>query len=318
MTIQNKVLVLVDGSERTLQTVNYIKDFMPVDENTRIVLFHVYSGIPEEYRELEQEPTCVALVDQLKNRETLGKVKIRACLEQAKNILISGGFSEHSIKIKFHRLEKGVARDIIDEARKDYTAVVLRRRGMGALKNIILGSVAVKLLQALTFIPILIVGQAPAVKKILLAVDASPASMKAVEFVASLLGGHGYEVCIFHAIPGLGTIHFDLSEVCSPELSEVDMSDTCCLEAFKIKVARLFQAAKDRLITFGFESEKISEKIISGARSRSDAIIKEAEDGGFGTIVVGRRGLSKVEAFFMGRVGHEVVYGGKKFSVWVV
>ena len=94
MTIQNKMLILVDGSERTLQTVNYVKDFMPVDENTRIVLFHVFSGIPEEYRELAQEPTCAAVVDQLKNRETQEKGKIRACLEQAKNILISGGFSE--------------------------------------------------------------------------------------------------------------------------------------------------------------------------------------------------------------------------------
>jgi nucleotide-binding universal stress UspA family protein len=317
MTVPKKMLILVDGSERTLQTVTYVKDFMPVDENTRIVLFHVFSGIPEEYRELAQEPTCITVVDQLKNRETQEKGKIRACLEQAKNILISDGFPERSIEIKFHRLEKGVARDIIDEARKGYTAVVLRRRGMGALKNIILGSVAVKLLQSLTFIPILIVGQAPAVKKILLAVDASPASMKAVEFVASLLGGQGYAVCIFHAIPGLGAIHFDLSEGCRPELPEVDMSDTC-LEAFKLKVARLFQDVKGRLMTSGFESEKISEKIISGVRSRSDAIVKEAEDGGFGTIVVGRRGLSKVEAFFMGRVGHEVVYGGKKFTVWVV
>lgn len=315
--MQNKMLILVDGSERTLQTVNYVKDFMPVDENTRIVLFHVYSGIREEYRELELEPTCITVADQLKNRETQEKGNIRACLEQAKNILISGGFSEQSIEIKFHRLEKGVARDIIDEARKGYTAVVLRRRGMGALKNIILGSVAVKLLQALTFIPILIVGQAPAVKKILLAVDASPASMKAVEFIASLLGGHGYEVCIFHAIPGLGAIHFDLSEVCRPALPEVDMSDTC-LEVFKLKVARLFKDVKDRLMASGFESENISEKIISGVRSRSDAIVKEAEDGDFGTIVVGRRGLSKVEAFFMGRVGHQVVYGGKKFTVWVV
>jgi nucleotide-binding universal stress UspA family protein len=317
MTVPKKMLILVDGSERTLQTVTYVKDFMPVDENTRIVLFHVFSGIPEEYRELAQEPTCITVVDQLKNRETQEKGKIRACLEQARNILISDGFPERSIEIKFHRLEKGVARDIIDEARKGYTAVVLRRRGMGALKNIILGSVAVKLLQALTFIPILIVGQAPAVKKILLAVDASPASMKAVEFVASLLGGQGYAVCIFHAIPGLGAIHFDLSEGCRPELPEVDMSDTC-LEAFKLKVARLFQDVKGRLMTSGFEFEKISEKIISGVRSRSDAIVKEAEGGGFGTIVVGRRGLSKVEAFFMGRVGHEVVYGGKKFTVWVV
>jgi len=318
MTIQNKVLLLVDGSERTIQTVNYVKDFLPVYKDTQIVLFHVFSGIPEEYRELEQEPTCIAVVDQLKNRETQEKGKIRACLEQAKNILISGGFSDRSIQIKFHRLEKGVARDIIDEARKGYTAVVLRRRGMGALKNIILGSVAVKLLQALTFIPILIVGQAPPVKKILLAVDASPASMKAVEFVAALLGGHdGYEVCIFHAIPGLGAINFDLSEVCRPELPEGDISDTC-LEAFKLKVARLFQDVKDKLMASGFESEKISDKVLSGVGSRSDAIVKVAEDGGYGTIVVGRRGLSKVDAFFMGRVGHEVVFGGKKFTVWVV
>jgi len=174
---------------------------------------------------------------------------------------------------------------------------------MGALKSIILGSVAVKLLQSLTFIPIIIVGQSPPVKKILLAVDDSPCSMKAVEFVASLLGGHGYEACIFHAIPGLGAITFELPN---------------CIEAFKSKVVRLFQDVKDMLLASEFESEKISEKIISGVRSRSDAIVKEAEDSGYSTIVVGRRGLSKVEAFFMGRVGHKVVYGGKKFTVWVV
>ncbi len=83
-------------------------------------------------------------------------------------------------------------------------------------------------------------------------------------------------------------------------------------------MARLFQDVKDRLTAAGFESEKISEKILSGVQSRSEAIVKEAEDGGYGTIIVGRRGLSKIEAFFMGRVGHEVVYGGKNFTVWVV
>jgi len=317
MTIQKKMLVLVDGSERSIQTVNYVKDFMPVDENTRIVLFHVFSGVPEEYRELENEPTCVSAVSQLKSREIAQKRKIRAYLERAKKILITGGFSEQSIEIKFHFLEKGVARDIIDEARNGYSAVVLRRRGMGALKSIILGSVAVKLLQSLTFIPIIIVGQSPPVKKILLAVDDSPCSMKAVEFVASLLGGHGYEACIFHAIPGLGAITFELPEVNKPEFPEVKMLDNC-IEAFKSKVVRLFQDVKDMLLASEFESEKISEKIISGIRSRSDAIVKEAEDSGYSTIVVGRRGISKVEAFFMGRVGHKVVYGGKKFTVWVV
>jgi len=140
--------------------------------------------------------------------------------------------------------------------------------------------------------------------------------MKAAEFVASLVG-HGFEVCIFHAIIGLGAINFEFSEVNEPEFSEVKMPDNC-VEAFKLEVVRLFQVIKNMLMASGFESDKISEKIISGVYSRSDAIIKEAEDGGYGTIVVGRRGLSNVEAFFMGRVGHKVVYGGKKFTVWVV
>jgi len=32
MTVDYRVLMLVDGSERTIQTANYIKDFMPVGE----------------------------------------------------------------------------------------------------------------------------------------------------------------------------------------------------------------------------------------------------------------------------------------------
>ena len=314
MRMQKKFLILVDGSERTLQTIDYIKNALPVDGNTQLVLFHVYNGIPDEFRELVREPGCTTLMDQLQNQEVQEKGKMRTCLEQAKFFLISSGFSESSVEIKFHRLEKGVARDIIEEARNGYTAVIMRRRGFGFLKNIILGSVAVKLLQALTFIPILIAGQVPVTKKILLAVDMSPASMKAVEFVASLTGQSSYEVCIFHAVPGLGAIHFDLSEICIPETSE----ESACLRAFKLKVAQLFHHIKERLTTSGFRADRISEKIVSGVLSRSDAIIREAEEGGFDTIVVGRRGISKVEAFFMGRVGHEVVYGGKKFTVWVV
>ncbi|MFZ2633848.1 MAG: universal stress protein [Desulfosalsimonadaceae bacterium] len=317
MTIQKKLLVLVDGSERGIQTVNYVKAFMPVDENTRIVLFHVFSGRPEAYRDLENNPACSGAVRQLKDRERQEKRKIETHLEEARQNLIAGGFPEQSIEIKFRHMERGVARDIIDEAGNGYTAVVLRRRGMGGLTSVILGSVAVKLLQSLTFIPIIIVGQAPPVKKILLAVDGSPASVKAVEFTAALLGGHKYEACIFHAIPGLGCVDFDLAEMSKKECSEVEMTDTC-VEAFKLKVARMFQDIKELLIASGFDSGKISEKIVAGVLSRSEAIVKEAEDGGYGTIVVGRRGLSKVEAFFMGRVGHKVVYGGKKFTVWVV
>jgi nucleotide-binding universal stress UspA family protein len=317
MAVYKKILVLVDGSRRSIQTVNYVKDFMPVDKHTRIVLFHVFNGTSETYRELGKDSSCVRVVQELKTRETKQKIKIKGFLERAKKILIAGGFPERCIETQLHCMEKGVARDIIDEAGNGYSAVVLGRRGMGRLSSIILGSVAVKLLASLTFIPVLIVGPAPPVKKILLAVDASPFSMKAVQFAGSLLGGQGYEVCVFHAILGLGAIDFEPPGHKRPQHPDVQMPDNC-MEGFKLKVAGLFQNVREMLTAFGFESEKIFEKIVSGVYSRSEAIIREAESGGYGTIVVGRRGLSKVEAFFMGRVGHKVVYGGKRFTVWVV
>jgi nucleotide-binding universal stress UspA family protein len=100
-------------------------------------------------------------------------------------------------------------------------------------------------------------------------------------------------------------------------MNDLKMSNNF-IEALELKAEATFKTVKEILIKSGFESEKISEKIITCASSRSGAIVEEAENGGYSTIVIGRRGLSKVEAFFMGRVGHKVVYAGKKFTVWVV
>ena len=41
-------------------------------------------------------------------------------------------------------------------------------------------------------------------------------------------------------------------------------------------------------------------------------------EGGYGTIVVGRRGLSKVYEFFMGRVSDKVLHLAKDMAVWIV
>ena len=59
-------------------------------------------------------------------------------------------------------------------------------------------------------------------------------------------------------------------------------------------------------------------KLVTGARSRASGIIEEAEEGGYGTIVVGRRGMSGVEEFFMGSVSNKVLHLAKEMAVWIV
>jgi len=313
------MLVLVDGSERSIRAINYVKEFMPVDENMKIVLFHVCKGRLEKYLKMDKDAPdfdCDRELDTWKIRQ---ENQILTCLEQMKKNLVSAGFPDHMVEINCHPMETGVARDIIAEAKKGYHAVVMSRRGTAmALQSIALGSVAVKLLQSISFIPTLFVGPTPPVHKILLAVDASASSGKAVDFVASLLGGQGsrYEICLIHVILHLGCIDFD---DCGNDMSNRShKTPDNCIDYFKREVRQLLQTAKDKLAASGFNTENISEKIISGVSSRSSTIVKEAETGRYSTIVVGRRGLSMVEAFFMGRVGHKVVYGGRQFTVWVV
>jgi nucleotide-binding universal stress UspA family protein len=319
MTIQKKILVLVDGSDRSIRTVNYIKEFMPNDDTLRIMLFHVLKRIPAKHLKTDTHVSDVDCDRELNIWETRQENQIHTRLEQMKKNLVSAGFPDHLVETHCHPLETGIARDIIAEAKKGYHAVVMSRRGTAmALQSIVLGSVAVKLLQSISFIPTLFVGPAPPVHKILLAVDASASSEKAIDFVASILGGHDsrYEICLIHVILHLGGVNFN---DCGNDMSgkSRNIPDNC-VESFKLEVQQLLQNTRNKLVASGFSPENISEKIISGVTSRSSTIIKEAEARGYSTIVVGRRGLSMVAAFFMGRVGHKVVYGGRQFTVWVV
>ncbi len=319
MNANEKLLVLADGSERTLMTADHLKEYMPDKMIRRIVLFHVASELPEELRELEECPDCSGLLEQAKRQANEAQRTIIQALEQSKKLLMAGGVPERSIEIKVQRAKNGVARDIIEEARKGYAAVVMRRRGLGTLQNVILGSVAFKLLQSLTFIPIIILGRAKNVKRLLLAVDASTNSLRAVDFVIDSLAGHAdYEICVYHAVVGLGAISFDpvADAARTPQPGE-DVDDDC-IDVYKCKVGRLLLAVRDRLVAGGFDPRRISVKVSAGTNSRAAAIVKEAQDGGFGTIVMGRRGLSRVESFFMGRVSHAVVHEGKQLNVWVV
>jgi nucleotide-binding universal stress UspA family protein len=52
--------------------------------------------------------------------------------------------------------------------------------------------------------------------------------------------------------------------------------------------------------------------------SRSGDIMRAAREGAYGTIVVGRGGVSKVGDFLMGRVTSHVLNQAKDFAVWIV
>ena len=80
----------------------------------------------------------------------------------------------------------------------------------------------------------------------------------------------------------------------------------------------VFEEATSRLEKAGFGGKQITTRTATGVLSRAGAIIEKALKGGYGTVVVGRRGLSEVEEFSMGRVSNKVIHMAKELAVWVV
>ena len=305
---KQKVLLAFDGSEHAFHAINYLSQLAPFHK-MKIVLFNVFSSIPESYLDLEKDPQFSKSAQTVKAWEMQQKKEIQKSMDKAKQKLLHSGFSPNAVSIKIHNRKEGIARDIVKEAQNGYNAVIIGRRGMGTYKEIIVGSVAKKIVEKVVFLPVLMIGEIPPDNKFLVALDSSKNALRAVDYVAQILGGFDFRINLFHAIRGAQSIHAGIAHLFFSKEG---------LEEAEAGAMDVFGNAKRRLVDAGFTSGQITTKLVSGVPSRAEAIIKEAREGDYGTIVLGRRGLSKVQEFLLGRVSNKVINIIRRRSVWIV
>ena len=305
---KKKLLLALDGSEPAMDAVRYVGRLTPLYKMDA-VLFNIFSNVPESYLDLQKDPRTYQWIREVRAWEVQQNKVIEEFMQQAKQALIRSGFPQDSITVVVRNRKKGIARDIIRESKNGYSMIIIGRNGFGTFKEIIIGSVANKVVDKATFIPVLMIGKIPPDENILLAMDASEGAMRAVDFVAETLGGFNFRIHLLHVIRGVSNSHTGFPQLFLPQ--EI-------LQAVEKEMEAVFDAAKQRLANAGFKPDQITTKIISGAHSRAGAIIQEAREQDFRTIVIGRRGLSKVREFFMGRVSNKVIQTVRNRAVWVV
>lgn len=306
---QNTLLVAIDGSDRSIRTVAYLAE-MPAFFNKEIHLFNVFASIPESYYDLGKEPSSIKITSGLYAWEKEHRNKIEKHMNKCKKILVAADCNPEKVKIIIHKRRKGVAQDIISESKKGYEAVVVRRRGMSNLQGLIMGSVALKLLNGVVTTPLLFAGRKPCNRRILVAVDGSENALRAVDFVGRMVGGYDY--CI-----GLVTVLRQNIKQNTKNGTDMDM-EQAFMDAVELQSIQNIEKAREHLIAAGVEDTVITTEIVKGETSRAGGIIDTAEKGDFDTIVVGRRGLSRVQQFFAGRVSTKVLHVGRKHHVWIV
>ncbi len=302
---EKRLLVVVDGTERSLMTIRYLTQFIPF-YSMSITLMHVFSTVPEPYWDLEKEPSSIKFAASMRVWKRQHEIRITEYMDKCRRMLVEGGLRENKINIKVQPIMNGVAKDILAEAQAGYHAVVLRRRGRAFLGDMIIGSVAANLLEKLATVPLIIAGPDPVNHRLLVALDRSTASDRVLDFVGATVAGQSVEVLLLHVVR-----HQDWLEETSADLPKLE-------DEVKESIPAFFDSAIDRLERWGVDRTHITSHLVTGVYSRAGAIVEEAVKGQFGTIVVGRRDLSRVQVFYMGRVGHKVIQVARKHTIWVV
>lgn len=151
------LLVAIDDSENAIRAVEFVANFFTPDN--RVTLFSVIQDTAAlcEMNSPELTPYFTAQQSSFCLLEDKKKELVNEALLKAKEILMEAGFEEENIAIKQEIKKRGVARDIINEAKSGYNAIVMGRRGLSGIKDFILGTISQKVFNTAKEISVLVV-----------------------------------------------------------------------------------------------------------------------------------------------------------------
>jgi nucleotide-binding universal stress UspA family protein len=153
--------------------------------------------------------------------------------------------------------------------------------------------------------------------KILLALDNSNNSLKAVKYVADNVMPTAM-VTMFSVLPD-PTAACELDGPSLAPIFKQNIKTFCTIEdAKKAAVEGFMEEAQKTLVKAGFPSKNVAIRIRKKKVGIARDILKEVERGKYDTIVIGRRGLSGIKQYVFGSVSNKVLHLAKKVAVVLV
>jgi nucleotide-binding universal stress UspA family protein len=310
--MERKILVAVDGSHHSHNILRYLGLlFGKVDECTFHLLCVMPVGsLPEAGKEWLDEGDLPSIMSSEGRRRYHAAKRYmgEAILQLARR-----GIDPRQITTAVQLARASIADDILHEARKGlYDALVVGRRGLSKLEKVFMGSVSSTLLEKSRDMPIWMVDGVVTSTKILVPVDGSVHSLRAVDHLAFILRSNPRaEVTLFHssamlAGSGVPDLH-DFREQWGEEWCELHLS----------RPDSLFHAPEQILRENGFPGERLHRLHTHRGLYPSRQILRQALVDDFGTIVIGRRGTGISKGLFKG-VSDQVIAMAEGLAIWVL
>jgi len=318
--IHRNLLIAVDGSKPSLKAVDYAVHVTRIIHETHFNLVSVLPAIPPILQ--AEAKTDGAMNLRLKKMEAANRRRAEEILDAARKHLMEHGVDETRILTRVRPRISGLAKDIINEAEMGrFDGLVVGRRGLTRTQEVFMGSVSNQLIQHAANVPLWIIDGDIVDPKLIVAVDGSTASLRAVDHVAFMLGDNPEaRVAFLHVSPMFQNYcPINLDEFKSEwEGIEQDVElmeeafireDHACSDDFMDRAVQVLKQA-------GFSQDRISIERRENALGVGRTIVNTARELGYGTIVIGRRGMGK--SSFLGSVSDRVIRRAENMAIWLV
>lgn len=309
--MEKKILAAVDDSLHSRQALDYAARMAGIIPELSVTLLHIQPTISQFL--LEESRSRPSARAELKKILAKNQAAAQAMLARQKDTLLRSGMEDRTVQLVTIPRRLGLAKDILDYGQTGlYDSILIGRRGLSGLQQMVMGSVSTSLAENSRVIPIWLVGGEVRSTRILASVDGSESSFRAIDHLAFMLSGNAdARMSFFHVTPKLRDYcAIDFSQKEGVELEGIMAGgDKRCMDDF-------FPAALKRLKEAGFTEERIEIQSAESLISIGETILRAARSGGFGTIVTGRRGLNKASPG--GRVSNFLCQKLSDAALWMV
>jgi nucleotide-binding universal stress UspA family protein len=314
--IMRSILLATDGSDHSLRGAQYVADLYKGATDVTVTVLTVSPTVPPIYREESDDPM---IRDQFAAWKRKRKEEAEAYTDAARKVLLKGGFRKSQVIEKYVQQLVGVARDIIREIDAGrFDACVVGKKGLGWFGNMFLGSITDKLLQISEDHPLwLVEGKKRKSRKILVAMDETSHTVNLARYVGTMLKGlEGVTVLFYHYCA-------PFTEDISPEeRKKMKELERRAIEREEQEMSHYFEDAKKALLDFGLAEKSVSYEFQYERSGRpkkvTQAILEKLKKGGYGTLVIGRKGSTHAREFRLGSVALRTVGEARDCAIWVV
>ncbi|MBL0712459.1 MAG: universal stress protein [Desulfosarcina sp.] len=308
--MEKQILIAVDDSPPSRLAVHYVARLAQVISDLKCTLIHIQPAISQFL--------VAAAAKDSQSRQALEHLRAahteasQLILDHQHQALTTLGIPNADITTVSLPRQEGLAKTLLDygQAQK-VDAIVTGRRDLSALQKPFMGRITADLVENSTFLPLWIVDGEVDSPRLMVAVDGSESSLRAVDHLGFMFNGNrSVKFHLMHVIPRL-------VESCGIDFGSgrerLEMIGRRgayhCIDNFYGKALALFKAA-------GIEERQIEIQTLEKKLNPGKAIIQAAIEGDFGTLVIGRRGINR--SFFTGSVSRYIINRVENIALWLV